>query len=70
MSLRFTASIVKEKNIFVARCIELGVVSQGKALDEAMDNLQEAVSLYLENSPIKKSSFKSPVFISSFEVVE
>ena len=34
----------------MARCIELGVVSQGKTIEEAQANLKEAVELYLESS--------------------
>jgi len=33
----------------VARCLELGVVSQGKTSEEATANLKEAVELYLES---------------------
>jgi predicted RNase H-like HicB family nuclease len=33
----------------VALCIELGVVSQGKTIEEAQANLKEAVELYIES---------------------
>jgi predicted RNase H-like HicB family nuclease len=33
----------------MAHCIELGVVSQGKTIEEAQKNLKEAVELYIEN---------------------
>jgi len=33
----------------VAHCVELGVVSQGKTIEEAKANLKEAVELYLES---------------------
>ena len=33
----------------MARCVELGVVSQGKAIPEAQANLREAVDLYVES---------------------
>lgn len=49
MSKRFTAVITKEENWHVAHCIELGVVSQGKTIEEAKINLKEAVELYLES---------------------
>ena len=48
-SNEFTSIITKEKNWFVARCLELGVVSQGKTIEDAQANLQEAVELYLES---------------------
>jgi len=33
---------------FVAECVEIAVVTQGRTLDETMANLQEAVALHLE----------------------
>ena len=52
MTYTFTGSFVKEGRWFVARAVELGVVSQGKTLDEAKKNLREAVALYLEDEPV------------------
>jgi predicted RNase H-like HicB family nuclease len=49
MSIKFTAVINKEAAWCVAHCLELGVVSQGKTIDQAKSNLQEAVELYLES---------------------
>jgi predicted RNase H-like HicB family nuclease len=49
MSRRFTAVINKEGKWYVAHCVELGVVSQGKSIEEAQVNLKEAVELYLES---------------------
>ncbi len=44
-----TSIITKEKSWYVGRCLELGVVSQGKSVEEAIVNLQEAVELYIES---------------------
>jgi predicted RNase H-like HicB family nuclease len=49
MVKRFTAVITKEEKWYVTRCVELGVVSQGKTIAEAQDNLREAVELYVES---------------------
>lgn len=46
---RLTAVITKEEKWYVARCLELGVVSQGKTVEEAQANLREAVELYIES---------------------
>ncbi len=51
MTYTFTASFVEEGRWFVARAMELGVVSQGKTLEESKRNLQEAVALYLGDEP-------------------
>ena len=44
-----TAVITKEEKWYVARCVELGVVSQGKTIEKAQANLKEAVGLYIES---------------------
>ncbi|WP_447973877.1 type II toxin-antitoxin system HicB family antitoxin [Nitrospira sp. Kam-Ns4a] len=47
--MKVTAVITKEERWYVAHCVELGVVSQGKTIEEAKGNLKEAVELYLES---------------------
>ena len=42
------AFIHKGDKYYVAECLEIAVVTQGKTLDETMANLQEAVALHLE----------------------
>ena len=49
-----TAVIHKEGKWYVAECPEVGTVSQGKTVDEAIENLSEATGLYLEEMPLKK----------------
>lgn len=47
----FTAILHKEKKLFVAECPEIGTVSQGFTIEEALSNLKEATELYLEEFP-------------------
>ncbi|MBU3965172.1 type II toxin-antitoxin system HicB family antitoxin [Patescibacteria group bacterium] len=63
MIYRFTTIIIQEDKWYVARCVELGVVSQGRTIEEAQQNLKEAVELYLENQPKAKQylSQKAPL---------
>lgn len=49
MAKKFTAVITREPNWYVAHCVELAVVSQGKTIEEAQHNLKEAVELFLES---------------------
>lgn len=49
MNKKFNAVITKEERLYVARCLELGVVSQGSTIEEAQANLREAVELYIES---------------------
>jgi predicted RNase H-like HicB family nuclease len=48
-SRSYTAVLTREPGWWVGHCLELGVVSQGKSIEEAQDNLKEAVELYLES---------------------
>jgi predicted RNase H-like HicB family nuclease len=45
-----TSSVVlhKEGNLYVAECPEVGTVSQGETVEDAISNLREATELYLE----------------------
>ncbi len=47
----FTAVIHQDGDLYVADCPELGTVSQGKTIEEAIANLKEATELYLEEFP-------------------
>ena len=53
MVKRDTAVITKEENWYVARCVELGAVSQGKTIAEAQTNLREDVELYVESFDVE-----------------
>lgn len=44
----FTASISQEGEMFIAQCLEIDVASQGESEDDAINNLKEALELYLE----------------------
>jgi len=48
----FTAVLHKEENLYVAECPEVGTVSQGSTVEEAVANLKEATELYLEEFPL------------------
>ena len=47
----FTAVLHKEEDMYVAECPEVGTFSQGKTIEETVDNLKEATELYLEEFP-------------------
>jgi predicted RNase H-like HicB family nuclease len=48
----FTAIIHREDDLYVASCPELGTVSQGATIENALANLKEATELYLEEFPL------------------
>jgi len=60
----FTAVLHKEDDRYVALCAEIGTVSQGYTIEEAVNNLKEATELYLEEFPLEKDRRS---FITTFE---
>ncbi len=48
------AIVNKGESNYVAECIEIPVVTQGKTLDEILVNLQEAISLHLEGENLEE----------------
>jgi predicted RNase H-like HicB family nuclease len=52
MNRYFTVAIQKEEDWFVAKCLENSVASQGKTIDEATDNLREALMLFYEDEAV------------------
>ena len=44
--------IYKGEKYYVAECLDLPVVTQGKTLDEVAENVKEAISLHLEGEDI------------------
>jgi predicted RNase H-like HicB family nuclease len=48
-----TAVIHKEDDLYVAECPEVGTVSQGTTIEEAISNLKEATELFLEEFPMQ-----------------
>lgn len=63
--MTFTAVLRKEDDVYVAECPEVGTVSQGTTIEEAVANLKEATELYLEEFPVKTD--EKPL-ITVFEV--
>lgn len=66
MSIKCTVIIQKEENWYVATDIVSGVASQGKTLDEATENLREALTLYYEDN--KPETAERPVYVTTMEV--
>jgi predicted RNase H-like HicB family nuclease len=45
--------IYKGDKQYVAECLDLPVISQGKTLDEAAKNIKEAIALHLEGENLE-----------------
>ena len=62
---QLTAIIHKEDDIYVSLCPELDIASQGLNVDEAKDNLKEAVELFFECASTEEISQRynvKPIF--------
>lgn len=66
----FTAVIKKGEKQFVALCPELDVVSQGPTVEKALENLKEAVELYIEEMGIPEGISSNDMIVVNFEVKE
>jgi predicted RNase H-like HicB family nuclease len=64
MERTFTAVIHREGDLYVADCPEIGTVSQGKSIEDAIANLQEATELYLEEFSAPESG---KTLVTTFE---
>jgi len=67
---QFTAVIEREENMYVALCPELDIASQGKTVEEARENLQEAVELFFETASKQeiRDRLHDEVFVTRLEV--
>ena len=70
MTKTLTAIIEREGNLYVATCPQFDVVTQGSTIQEARDNLKEAVELFLEcASPAEQAErYRPEVYITDVEV--
>jgi predicted RNase H-like HicB family nuclease len=70
MNRRLTAIIEREGDGFVALCPELDVASQGTSVEEARDNLREALELFFESaSPNEVAQrLSGEVYVTQVEV--
>jgi predicted RNase H-like HicB family nuclease len=66
-----TALIEREGDGYVALCPELDIASQGDTVEEARDNLREALELFFETaSPSEvQERLRAEVYVTRLEVV-
>ncbi|MCO6442319.1 MAG: type II toxin-antitoxin system HicB family antitoxin [Nitrococcus mobilis] len=68
--MKLTAIIEREGDGYVALCPELDIASQGDTIEQARDNLQEALELFFEEaSPEEaKRRLHGEIFVTQVEV--
>lgn len=68
---QFTAIIEREGNGYVSLCPELDIASQGDSVEEAKNNLIEALQLFFEVADPSEinNRLHTEVFVTQLEVV-
>jgi len=63
------AFVRKGDTHYVAECVDIAVVTQGKTLDQTLKNLQEAVALHLEGEDLAELGFApDPTILITMEL--
>jgi predicted RNase H-like HicB family nuclease len=70
MTRTLTATIWREEGGYVALCSELDIASQGDSVEEARNNLKEAVELFFETAHPNEivERLNSEIYITPLEV--
>ena len=70
MFKQLTAIIEREGDGYVSLCAELDIASQGDTIEEARDNLREAVELFLETASRSEldARLHDEVYVTRMEV--
>ena len=70
MTRQLTAIIEREGNGYVALCPELDIASQGDSVDEARNNLKEALELFFETASADEvqQRLHDEVYVTRLEV--
>jgi predicted RNase H-like HicB family nuclease len=70
MKRQLTAIIEREGDGYVSLCPELDIASQGNTIQEARENLREALELFFETASMEeiKIRLREEVYVTQVEV--
>jgi len=70
MTHKLTAIIEKENDGYVSLCPELDIASQGDTIEQAKENLKEALELFFETASPEEISQRlhGDIFVTQVEV--
>ena len=64
------AVVSRSGEYFVAECLEIAVVAQGRTLDETLPNLNEAIALHLDGDDARALGLSpAPRLVITYETV-
>ena len=67
--MKLTVILKKGEKQYVALCPEIDVVSQGYSIEEAINNLREAIDLYIDVMGLPEGIGRQEQIITSIEVM-
>jgi predicted RNase H-like HicB family nuclease len=68
--MKLTAIIEREGDGYVALCPEIDIASQGSSIEQARDNLREALELFFESASPEEVTqrLRGEMFVTQVEV--
>ena len=63
--IQFVYAVWREGKYYVAQCLNIDLSSFGSTKNVAIKNLEEAISLYLEDNPAKIQKIDSPSIVQT-----
>ena len=54
MTIKYNVIVQKEEKWYVAKCLDNNVASQGKTIEQALNNLKEALELFTQSEQFEK----------------
>jgi len=66
--LNFSSIVWREGDTYVAWCPDLDIASQGKSIEESLDNLKEAIELYFEDKDATIPEKKTTTIVTTVSV--
>jgi len=65
MTVKYNVIVQKEEKWYVAKCLDNNIASQGKTIEEALENLKEALELYTQS---EEAEIPKQMLITTLEV--
>lgn len=65
MTIKYNVIVQKEEKWYVAKCLDNSIASQGRTIEEALENLKEALELYTQS---EEAVIPKQMLITTLEV--
>jgi predicted RNase H-like HicB family nuclease len=63
--------IYYDGDFYCAKCLDFDIFSQGKTLDEVVENIKESIILYFEDEPLELEGYgRTPSLFSMMDLGE